>query len=117
VKRLTIGLLAFLALAAPAAAQTATVMEYYHLDGVGSVRAVTDQSGTVIRRHDDDPFGQELPTTPTGIDTPRFTAKERDRETNLDYFGARYYSSVVGRFMSVDPVVPTVLSLARQGTL
>jgi|WetSurMetagenome_2_1015567.scaffolds.fasta_scaffold195634_2 RHS repeat-associated protein len=29
--------------------------------------------------------------------------KERDQETGLDYFGARYYSGAQGRFMSVDP--------------
>ena len=31
-----------------------------------------------------------------------FTAKERDSETNLDYFGARYYGSALGRFTSPD---------------
>ncbi|HYT49237.1 MAG TPA: RHS repeat-associated core domain-containing protein, partial [Pyrinomonadaceae bacterium] len=34
----------------------------------------------------------------------QFTSKERDTETGLDYFGARYYSSAQGRFTSVDPV-------------
>lgn len=34
---------------------------------------------------------------------PFFTQKERDIETGLDYFGARYYSSVQGRFSSADP--------------
>jgi RHS repeat-associated protein len=33
----------------------------------------------------------------------QFTGKERDTETGLDYFGARYYSSTQGRFTSVDP--------------
>src|SRR5689334_15912771 len=31
------------------------------------------------------------------------TAKERDQETGLDYFGARYYGSALGRFTSPDP--------------
>lgn len=31
-----------------------------------------------------------------------FTGKERDNESGLDYFGARYYSSVIGRFSSPD---------------
>ena len=34
----------------------------------------------------------------------QFTLKERDNETGLDYFGARYYGSTQGRFTSVDPV-------------
>jgi RHS repeat-associated protein len=33
----------------------------------------------------------------------RFTGKERDAESGLDYFGARYYASNMGRFMSPDP--------------
>ncbi len=34
----------------------------------------------------------------------KFTGKERDAETGLDYFGARYMSSAQGRFTSPDPV-------------
>jgi len=34
----------------------------------------------------------------------QFTQKERDSETGLDYFGARYYASMQGRFTSVDPL-------------
>ncbi|MBS1813665.1 MAG: hypothetical protein JSS87_02190 [Acidobacteria bacterium] len=31
-----------------------------------------------------------------------YTGKERDTESGLDYFGARYYASIVGRWMSPD---------------
>jgi RHS repeat-associated protein len=34
----------------------------------------------------------------------QFTGKERDAETGLDYFGARYYSGAQGRFSSPDPI-------------
>ena len=44
-------------LAAPVAAQG--TIEYYHVDALGSVRAVTDQTGAVVRRHDYFPFGEE----------------------------------------------------------
>jgi len=33
-----------------------------------------------------------------------FTSKERDSETGLDFFGARYFSSAQGRFTSTDPL-------------
>ncbi len=36
------------------------------------------------------------------IGRERFTSKERDSETGLDYFGARYFSSAQGRFTSPD---------------
>jgi RHS repeat-associated protein len=35
---------------------------------------------------------------------PFLTQKERDNETGLDYFGARYYGSTSGRFTSADPL-------------
>jgi len=34
----------------------------------------------------------------------RYTDKERDTESGLDYFGARYYGSNMGRMMSPDPL-------------
>ena len=36
------------------------------------------------------------------VGTYKFTGKERDAETGLDYFGARYYGSNIGRFLSPD---------------
>jgi RHS repeat-associated protein len=38
-----------------------------------------------------------------GTDHYLYTGKERDTESQLDYFGARYYGSSMGRFMSPDP--------------
>jgi len=37
-----------------------------------------------------------------------FTQKERDNETGLDYFLARYHASTQGRFTSPDPYNPIV---------
>jgi RHS repeat-associated protein len=92
--------------AQPGWAQTpAVAVEYYHLDAVGSVRAVTDASGNVVRRHDPLPFGDGAVEVAPGDDPLRFTGKPRDVETGLDYFGARYYASRSGQFTSVDPVL------------
>ena len=92
----------------PASAQ---VVEYYHLDGLGNVRVITDAAGNVTERHDYLPFGEECTTGPCasnpgvgGGQTRKFTGKERDAETGLDYFGARYYASKIGRFTTADPV-------------
>ena len=95
-----------------AGSASAQVVEYYHLDGLGNVRAVTDASGNVTERHDYLPFGEECTTGPCAANPGvasgqprRFTGKERDPETGLDYFGARYYRANNGRFTTVDPVV------------
>jgi len=43
----------------------------------------------------------------------RSSGKERDTESGLDYFGARYYASNMGRFMSPDwALVPTPIPFA-----
>ncbi len=85
---------------------------YLSYDFLGSVRMVTDQSANVIARHDYAPFGQEIQagvgprTSLWGASdnvNQKFTGQERDGETNLDFFQARYLSSGLGRFMSPDP--------------
>lgn len=40
-----------------------------------------------------------------------YTGKERDAETGLDYFGARYLSAAQGRFTSPDPLLVNSLRL------
>ncbi len=47
------------------------------------------------------------------FDTAQFTGKERDSETGLDYFGASYNASSMGRFMSPDPFNPLALSWSK----
>jgi RHS repeat-associated protein len=80
------------------------IIEYAHTDRLGSVRATTDQSGNVLARHDYAAFGEDMgPGPATGPERQRFTGKQRDSETFFDYFGARYYRNVIGRFTSVDP--------------
>ena len=83
-------------------------------DQLGTPRMVFDKTGSLAttKRHDYLPFGEELfasmggRTTALGytgdIIRQKFTSKERDNETGLDYFLARYYSSTQGRFTSPD---------------
>jgi RHS repeat-associated protein len=48
------------------------------------------------------PFGDDLTCTGTDTSPMHFTGKQRDTESILDYFGARYYTSTEGRFMTPD---------------
>ena len=93
---------------------SATSTQYLVADHLGSTRVVTDASGGVVERHDYEPFGGELGGSAatsnrdlvagftSGGVTVKFTGKERDAETGLDYFGARYFSAAQGRFTSPD---------------
>ncbi len=65
------------------------------------------QRTSVVAYDDYYPFGQTMAgRSYTSITDPRykFTEKERDVETGYDYFGARYYDSRIGRWLSVDPL-------------
>jgi RHS repeat-associated protein len=85
---------------------------YLSYDHLGSLRMVTDQNANVVGRHDYIPSGEEIPGGIAGRSgqfgssdsvSQKFTGKERDTETSLDYFGARYYGAGMGRWMSADP--------------
>jgi RHS repeat-associated protein len=94
--------------------------KYLTADYLGSTRLVTDVNGAVIERRDYAPYGEEISAVGCGqsVQSPRcavpgystdvgvrqkFTGQERDAETGLDYFGARYFSGAQGRFTSPDP--------------
>jgi RHS repeat-associated protein len=73
-------------------------------DWLGTRRAQTDYAGVLEQTCASLPFGNQLNCTGS-ISAPtehHFTGKERDAESGLDYFGARYYGSNMGRFMSPD---------------
>lgn len=87
-------------------------------DRLGTPRMIVNKGGTLVsvKRHDYLPFGEELSSVVglrsssqgySAADAVRqkFTQKERDIETGLDYFGARYYSSTQGRFTGADPLL------------
>ena len=87
---------------------------YRTTDHLGSTRLVTKQDKSDADCYDYAPFGEEIPNTLGNRSSNacfaadfdgrhRFTGKERDDESDLDYFLARYYSGPMGRFTSVDP--------------
>jgi RHS repeat-associated protein len=77
-------------------------VHYYFSDHLGSASVVTDTSGSVQKESDYYPFGGEMVVSGGDINNYKFTGKERDAESGLDDFGARYYGSSTGRFMSPD---------------
>src|SRR5262249_30552535 len=77
-------------------------VSYYFTDHLKTTDIVTDAQGNIKNESDFYPWGGELPFVANDSNHYKFTGKERDLETNLDYFGARYYSNSLGRWMSPD---------------
>ncbi|HCS47078.1 MAG TPA: hypothetical protein DIW61_01980 [Candidatus Aminicenantes bacterium] len=87
---------------------TDTVPKYYYYaaDQINSTRIVTDSTGTVVYSAAHEPYGGIQKTWASGYDPElKFSGKQRDAESDLDYFGARYYDRGQYRFVSVDPYI------------
>ena len=85
-------------------AMAAEQVLFYHTDPAGTPLAMTNSSGAVVWKADYKPFGEENTVTGTAVNGKRFVGKEKDEETGLSYFGARYEDAKIGRFIAVDQV-------------
>ena len=74
-------------------------IQFPHNDRIRSNRIFSLDDGDISAEFKSTPFGVELLNT--GIDFSFATGKEKD-ESDLYYFGARYYNPKLGRFSSVD---------------
>jgi RHS repeat-associated protein len=76
-------------------------------DGNANVMALLDAGGEAVAgRYEYSPFGELLRATgPLANANPfRFSTKSADDETGLVYYGYRYYSPGLGRWLSRDPI-------------
>ncbi|GBC63453.1 hypothetical protein DENIS_4447 [Desulfonema ishimotonii] len=78
----------------------------YTYDANGNVGQLVDESGVIVAHYEYDPFGNEIVAEGTGVqDNPfRFSTKYLDDETGLYYYGFRYYSAELGRWLNRDPL-------------
>jgi RHS repeat-associated protein len=77
-------------------------VSYYFSDHLKTTDVVTDAQGNIKNESDFYAWGGELQFSTNDSNHYKFTGKERDSETGLDYFGARYYSNGLGRFITPD---------------
>jgi RHS repeat-associated protein len=75
---------------------------YYFSDHLKTASVITDSAGVIKAESDYYPWGGELQFVNNDSNHYKFTGKERDSETQLDYFGARHYSNGLGRFVTPD---------------
>ena len=85
---------------------------YNHTDSLNSSSVMSDLTGTIAETMDYFPFGairlDTRPSTSSGhsafSEQRKYIGQEYDADTGLNYLNARYYNSVIGRFLSQDPM-------------
>ena len=93
---------------------------FYHPDHLGSTSFATAATGDLFEHLEYFPFGETWVSEQTN--TQRlpflFTSKELDEETQLYYFGARYYDPRTSVWQSADPILATYLQgMPQRGVL
>jgi RHS repeat-associated protein len=82
---------------------TGSTIRHYVKDALGSVIALTDDTGAVRTTYTYDPFGNVTVSGETSDNPFQYTGRENDG-TELYYYRARYYSPELQRFISEDPI-------------
>jgi RHS repeat-associated protein len=77
-------------------------LTYLHADRQGSIIATTNSSGAVVNELKYGPYGESAALVGT---TFGFTGQRYDAETGLYHYKRRQYSSTLGRFLSIDPLL------------
>jgi RHS repeat-associated protein len=84
-------------------------VRFYFQDHLGSTNVVTDSAGASIELIEYKPFGEFARHEKYGGNANTawyyFTGKPLDDETGLMFYGARYYSPLLGRFITPDTIV------------
>ncbi|KAG4442598.1 hypothetical protein IFR05_001928 [Cadophora sp. M221] len=83
------------------------IFRYQLSDFLGSATIELDANGKILTYEEYSPYGSTTyQAADPGLELPkryRFSGKERDEETGLAYFGARYYAPWLARWASTDP--------------
>lgn len=75
---------------------------FYHYDGLGSTRGLSDSSGVITDTYDYEAFGELLNQTGDTENSYLFTGEQFDSGLNQYYLRARYYNQAIGRFTQMD---------------
>ncbi|MBA4719055.1 MAG: RHS repeat-associated core domain-containing protein [Nitrosopumilus sp.] len=77
-------------------------VKYNFIDYANNVSTIIDDERTLISHEELTPFGETV-FGKFSRKRFRFAGKERDEESGLYYFGMRYYSPFLSRWISTDP--------------
>ncbi|MCF8373973.1 MAG: LysM peptidoglycan-binding domain-containing protein [Bacteroidales bacterium] len=86
-----------------------TNQRFQYSNHLGSACLELDSSANIISYEEYHPFGTTSyrsgsSETEVSLKRYKYVGKERDEETGLYYYGARYYAAWIARFVSVDPL-------------
>jgi len=89
--------------------QSTSAIRYQYDNHLGSASLELDNTGNIISYEEYHPFGTTSyrsgrTETETSQKRYKYVGKERDEETGLYYYGARYYAAWLCRFVSTDPL-------------
>ena len=87
----------------PICMKTGTAIYYYHFNALGSVIALSNDTGGMAETYAYSPYGKVNQASSVG-NPYLFTGRRYDPETGLYYYRARYYDAESGRFLQVDPI-------------
>jgi RHS repeat-associated protein len=95
----------------------AVSIRYLHKDHLGSTQAITDESGTRVENLSYDPWGKRRNTdgsddtlnTISSAVSYGFTGQEHLPEVGLIHMNGRIYDPLLGRFMTADPTIASIL--------
>jgi RHS repeat-associated protein len=80
-----------------------TERSFYHVDGLGSTRALTDINGLLTDAYAYEAFGEIIKQLGNTQNSYLFAGEQRDPNLGLDYLRARYLNVNTGRFYGRDP--------------
>ncbi len=82
--------------------ERAGTSSFYHYDGLGSVRSLSNASGAQTDSYHYEGFGVVLNETGTTENAYMFTGEQYDENLNQYYLRSRYYDQTAGRFTQMD---------------
>ena len=88
---------------------------YYHGDHLGSSAYLTDEAGAITQTLNYLPYGEDwvdIHNSPNYLSRYKYNGKEKDPESGLHYYGARYYDSDISQWLSIDPMADKYPSLS-----
>ena len=88
---------------------------YYQGDHLGSSAYLTDEAGAITQTLNYLPYGEDwvdVHNSPNYLSRYKYNGKEKDPESGLHYYGARYYDSDISQWLSIDPMADKYPSLS-----